>query len=272
MISGQTRLAGVIGDPVRHSLSPAIFNAAFAEAGLDWVYVALPVPAGRGGEAVRAMSMFDIAGLNVTMPHKTDAATACDELSADAQALGVVNTVVLRPDGTRFGDTTDGEGFLRALGDQRVQAHDARVCVLGAGGAARSIVLALGRAGAFVTVAARNLEAAQTVAGLAPNGRAIGFDGVGGAITGYDVIVNATPVGMNGEPPPFDPRSLSASAFVFDTVYSPAETPLVAASWAAGRRAANGLGMLMHQAALSFTHFTGVDAPLEVMRAAATDS
>ncbi len=116
-ITGETRLAAVIGDPVRHSRSPAIHNAGYAAAGLDWVFLALAVPAGRGAEAVAAMPVLGIAGFSVTMPHKADAAGACDELSADAAALGVVNTVVLREDGTIWGDSTDGEGLIRSLTD-----------------------------------------------------------------------------------------------------------------------------------------------------------
>ncbi len=272
IVSGATRVAGVIGDPVRHSRSPAIFNAAFAAAGLDWVYVAFPVPAGRGADAVRAMPFLDIAGLNVTMPHKADAASACDALSDDARTLDAVNTVVLRPDGTTLGDSTDGPGFLRALADESVDLHRASVCVLGAGGAARSIALAAGRAGAFVTVAARNPEAGATAAALAPDGRTMSFAAFNGVANEFDVVVNATPIGMQGEEFPIVPSTLRGDVFVFDTVYSPATTPLVAAATAAGRRAVNGLGMLVHQAALSFERFTGVDPPVDVMRDAATDS
>ena len=116
-VSGETRLCAVIGDPVRHSLSPRIHNAAYEALGLDRVYVALPVPAGRGAAAVRAMVDLGIDGLNVTMPHKEEAATACDVLSADASALRSVNTVVRRADGALVGDSTAGEGFLRALAD-----------------------------------------------------------------------------------------------------------------------------------------------------------
>ena len=270
-VTGATRVAGVIGDPVRHSRSPAIFNAAFAAAGLDWVYAAFPVAAGRGAEAVRSMPLLDLAGLNVTMPHKADAATACDVLTDGARALGVVNTCVLRSDGTVLGDSTDGDGFLRALADEDVDPHDATTLILGAGGAARSIARALGGAGAFITVAARNPAAAAAAAAFAPDGRAVALDAVDGLISQFDLVVNATPIGMHGEMPPFDVRALRADAFVFDTVYVPDPTPLVEAARHVGRRSANGLGMLVHQAALAFRLMTGVEAPIDVMRAAATD-
>src|SRR5437868_6620339 len=114
VIGGATRVAGLIGDPVSHSRSPAIHNAAFAAAGLDWVFVCFPVPRGSGRAAVRAVESLGIGGLSVTMPHKADAAAACDDLTADAAALGAVNTVVPR-DGRLLGAATDGDGFLRSL-------------------------------------------------------------------------------------------------------------------------------------------------------------
>jgi shikimate dehydrogenase len=268
-VRGSTRVAGVIGDPVIHSSSPALHNAAYVALGLDWVYVAFPVPAGRGGDAVRAAPVLGLAGLNVTMPHKADAAAACDELTADAIALGAVNTVVCRADGTLWGDSTDGEGFVRAAHDAGVDPAGTSVLVLGAGGAARAVVLALARHGAAVTVAARRVEAAEAAAGLAPGVNAAGFDTLDGCVAVADVVVNATPLGMGGEPPPFDPARLRPEQAVFDLVYHPAATPLLTAARAAGvRTATNGLGMLVHQAALAFRAMTGHDAPLDAMSAA----
>ncbi|HZR14151.1 MAG TPA: shikimate dehydrogenase [Acidimicrobiia bacterium] len=271
-VTGATRVAGVIGDPVAHSSSPALHNAGYRALGLDYVYVAFPVPAGRGGDAVRAVPALGLAGLNVTMPHKADAARACDDLSDDAGTLGVANTVVPRDGGRVYGDSTDGPGFVAALRDDGVDPCGRGVVVIGAGGAARAIVLALGRAGARVTVAARRRDACEAAAALAPGARAIGLDDLGAAVRAVDVVVNATPIGMRGEPPPFDPACLRPEHVVLDTVYHPAETPLLAAARSAGVAvAANGLGMLVHQAALAFRLMTGVDAPLDAMRAAVTD-
>jgi shikimate dehydrogenase len=266
LITGATRVVGVIGDPVGHSRSPAMHNAAFGALGLDWVYVAFPAPRGAGAAAVRAMPTLGLAGLNVTMPHKADAAAACDDLAPDAVALGAVNTVV-DSGGTLVGHSTDGAGFLRALDDEDVAIAGRRALVLGAGGAARANAHALGRVGAHVTVAARRSEPARSAAALAPDGVAVGLDEI--AVDRFDLIVNATPVGMHGEPPPFDTSELHAGQFVYDTVY-PAETPLVLEARARGLRAAGGLGMLVHQGALSFTLWTGVAPPLDVMRAAAS--
>jgi shikimate dehydrogenase len=265
VITGTTKLAGVIGDPVRHSRSPAIHNAAYNAAGLDWVFVALPVPAGHGADAVRAMPVLGIAGLSVTMPHKADAATACDVLSDDATALGVVNTVVRREDGSLRGDSTDGEGLARSLTDAGLDVVGRRVLVLGAGGAARAAVLALGRAGAAVTVAARRREAAGSAAALAPSAAVADLDeGLG---RGFDVVLNATPVGMAGEQLPV--ATPGAGQWAVDLIYHPEETPFLAAAAANGAAVVGGLGMLVHQAALGFEAMTGCAAPLEAMWAGA---
>jgi shikimate dehydrogenase len=267
-IGGATRVAGIIGDPVAHSRSPAIHNAGYAAAGLDWVFVAFPVPPGQAATALDGTRALGIAGLSVTMPHKSDAASACDELTPTASALGAVNTVVNR-DGVLVGDSTDGAGLVRSLADEGITTPGTSVLVLGAGGSARAIVLALAEAGADVTVAARRAEAAEAAASLAEDVRTVDFADLGAAVHGVAVLVNATPIGMQGEPPPFATEALDGRALVLDTVYHPAETPLLAAARARGVPAANGLGMLVHQAAVSFELFTGVTAPLDEMRAAA---
>jgi shikimate dehydrogenase len=202
------------------------------------------------------------------MPHKTDAAAACDVLSPNAAALGAVNTVVVR-DGVLTGDSTDGEGLVRALRDEGIDLGGSKILVLGAGGAGRAITQSLGASGARVTVAARRLDAAVAAAALAADGEAVDLERVGPAVAEADVVVNATPIGMRGEAPPFDPDLLIGRRLVLDTVYAPVETPLLAAARARSVPAANGLGMLVHQAALAFEAFTGVAAPLAVMRAAA---
>ncbi len=266
-ITGHTRVVGVIGDPVRHSRSPAIHNAAFAALGLDWVYVAFPVAAGSGAAAVDAVRVLGLDGINVTMPHKADVAAACDELTPVAAALGAVNTVVSR-DGRVTGDSTDGPGLVAALRSHGVDPVGRRVLVLGAGGAARAVVEALGRVGSEVTVAARRPDAAEAAAALA-GATAVGFTDLDDRVADADVVVNVTPIGMQGEPPPFAVARLRSDQFVYDTVYHPSPTPLLAACAERGIAHAGGLSMLVHQAALSFTLWTGRDAPLDVMTAAA---
>jgi shikimate dehydrogenase len=264
-LSARTRVAGIIGDPVAHSRSPAMHNAAFAALDLDWVYVAFTVRRGRGAAAITAARELGLAGLSVTMPHKGDAAAVCDELTPVAGVLGAINTVVGRGDGSLLGDSTDGEGFLRALTDEGVDAAGRACLVVGAGGAARAVAYALGRAGAAVTVSARREDAAAGAAALA-GGSAVKLGGE--RVEDFEVIVNATPIGMRGEPAPIDVSGLRPGQFVYDTVY-PVDTPLLAAARARGAACAGGLGMLVHQGALAFRLWTGEDAPLDVMRTAA---
>lgn len=269
-VTGHTTVAGIIGEPVAHSRSPAIHNAAYQARGLDWIYVAFPVRAGQVGTALEGCRALGVAGCNVTMPHKREAALACDHLEATAAALGVVNTVCVR-DGQLVGDSTDGAGFVDAARTAAVELHGAQVLVIGAGGAARAIVHALGGL-ATVRVWARRLDAAGATAALAPTGepvRSAELDDVAAAST---VVVNATPLGMLGERPPFDPARLHAGQTVIDAVYAPADTPLLEAARAHGAGAVNGLGMLVHQAARSFTLLTGCEAPLDAMWAAARDN
>jgi shikimate dehydrogenase len=266
-ISGATRVAAIIGDPIVHSRSPAIWNAAFAATGLDWVFVALPVARGQAAAAMDGVRVLGIAALSVTMPHKSDAARACDELTPIAERLGAVNAVIAH-DGRLVGDSTDGEGLVRALQDEGCAVSGQGCVILGAGGAARSIALALGAAGAHVTVAARRPKEAADAAALAAGGEAVDLASVGSVVAGAAIVINATPIGMRGEDPPFDTAVLGAQHLVVDTIY-PAETPLVVRAREQGARATNGLGMLVHQAAVSFRSFTGVEAPLDVMRAAA---
>ncbi|MBA2496552.1 MAG: shikimate dehydrogenase, partial [Acidimicrobiia bacterium] len=147
-VSGATRVAGVIGAPVRHSLSPALHNAAFAATGLDWVYVAFEVAGGDVGRALDGVRAFGLGGLSVTMPHKADAAALVDECSEDAVLLGAVNCVVPLDGGRLRGENTDGGGFVDSLAEVGVDPRGMCCAVLGAGGAARAVIVALARAGA----------------------------------------------------------------------------------------------------------------------------
>ncbi len=267
-----TRLAGVIGHPVAHSLSPVLHNAAFAEVGLDWAYVAFDVPEGSCAAAVEGARALGVLGLSVTMPHKRAAALACDELTATAAALGVANTIVRRHD-RLVGEATDGPGFVASL---RAAGHDpaGRTCVLlGAGGAASAVAHALAEAGAAcVGVVARRPEAAEQVAALA--GR-VGVVTSASDVRRADLVVNATSVGMGGTagegalPLGLDPADLRPGQVVADLVYHPLRTPLLVTAEAAGATPVDGLGMLVHQAALAFELWTGITAPLGVMAAAA---
>jgi len=270
-ITGETRLVGVIGNPVRHSKSPAIFNAAFAQTGVDFRMLAMPVREGNVQEAVAGIRSLGILGCSVTMPHKAAVVDHLDECSEVAKALYAVNCI--RRDGnTLIGENTDGAGFLRGL------AHDVgfdpagrRCGVVGAGGAARAVVLALAGAGASqVVVVNRTPAAAEQTIALAPAVVAVGDEADLGDV---DLIVQATPVGMNqGDPPAVSPELLGSGQIVADLIYHPVLTPTMRAASANGCVVTNGLSMLIHQAAVTFEHWTGLPAPIATMTQAASRS
>jgi shikimate dehydrogenase len=269
-ITGDTRLAALIGSPVRHSLSPAIHNAAFGACGLDWVYVALEVPARRVLQALDGMRAFGIEGLSVTMPHKTDVAHAVDRLTPEARTLDAVNCVVREDDGSLVGYNTDGAGFLDSLrADHGLDPVGWRVIVFGAGGAARSVILALAQGGAGeVVVVNRDRGRAETAASLAgPIGRV----GAPSDVAGADLVVHATPLGMRSvrEPLPLDPELFHPGQVVADLVYRPRHTRLLYEARSRGALGIEGLGMLVHQAAHQFRLWTDREPPVAVMRAAA---
>ncbi len=266
------RVAALIGSPVAHSLSPAIHQAAFDAAGVDWAYVAFEVAPGRAAEAVDAMRVLGLAGLSVTMPHKHDAAAAVDRLDPAAEALGSVNTVSWDGD-ELVGSSTDGAGFVSSLADDGVAIAGADVAVIGAGGAARSVIDELGRAGAAtVRIVNRTAERAESASHLA----SVATVGSADDIAGAQIVVNASSVGMGVEPAsatadqlPCDPALLHADQVVVDLVYHPLQTAWLLRAEQAGARTIDGLGMLIHQAALQQQAWLGTLPDVEVMRRAA---
>jgi shikimate dehydrogenase len=272
--SAASTVVGVIGDPVGHSLSPLLHNAAFDAMGLDWVSVAFPVAAGRVADALAGMRALGVVGLSVTMPHKQEAPALVDECTPVARRLGVVNCIT-GVGGRLVGDSTDGAGFVEAV--RRGAGFDPagrRCVVLGAGGAARAVVLALADAGAQEVVVVNRSPVHATEAAALAGGR--GRVGAVTDIAGAELVVQATPVGMagvgdtgDGAPStPFDPVHLHPGQLVADLVYHPAVTPLLAAAAAQGAHALGGLGMLVHQAALAVERWTGRPVPVEAMWAA----
>ena len=268
-VAGTTRVAAVIGHPIRHSISPVIHNAAFRALDLDWVFTAFEVAPGRAPAAVEAARDLGLAGLSVTMPHKADVVRALDRLTPAAQTLGAVNTVLRNGARELVGDNTDGAGFLDALRtDEGFDPAGKRCLVVGAGGTARAVVVALAGAGAAeVVIANRTPSRAEEAAGLAPG---VARPGSTDEADSAELIVNATPQGMAGDLSlPVQAASLGPGQLVVDLVYHPALTPLAEAAREQGAAATNGLGMLIHQAAHAFRLWTGEDPPLEVMSAAA---
>ncbi len=271
----RTRLVGVIGSPITHSLSPRLHTAAFEAIGLAgaWRSAAFEVPPGGAVDALADMRRADVTGLSVTMPHKADVAALVDECTAVARRLGAVNCVV-NDGGALTGTNTDGEGFVASLArGVGFDPGEKRCLVLGAGGAARAVVLALAGAGASsVVVANRTPERAAAAAALAGSAGSV-VDLLGPALVTAlgeaDLVVNATPVGMEGVADgaewPADPRRLGPGQVAADLVYAPRPTPWLAAARAAGATTLDGLGMLVHQAAAQLALWTGLDPPVEAM-------
>jgi shikimate dehydrogenase len=269
-VHGGSHTVGVIGWPVTHSLSPTIHNSAFIALGMDWVYIPMPVPPDELPPALGGLRPLGFAGANVTMPHKTQAAELADSLSEDAARLKSVNTLAAGPDGLA-GHNTDAPGFDRFLRrDAGFDPAERSALLFGAGGAARACALALARGGlAKLVVALRDPARAalleRTLDGLGTRVTVIGVDAAPEAAS--DLVINATPLGAHGELLPLPP--LHADMLVVDLLYRPKVTPMQSAARTAGAAAFGGLGLLLHQAALSFELWTGQPPPLAVMSAAA---
>ena len=252
--------AGVIGWPVGHSRSPALHGFWLREHGIAGAYVPLPVAPGRLPEAIRGLAALGFAGANVTVPHKEAAARLADRLDPAAARLGSVNLLVVQPDGSVDGSSTDGFGFMASLAEAAPdwRAEHGPAVVLGAGGAARAIVEALCHAGCpRVTVLNRTRARAEELAGL--GGVAVDWDAREAALEGANLLVNATTLGMEGQPTlELSLDRLPPRALVSDIVYTPRETPLLAAARARGNPVSPGLPMLLHQARPAFAAWFGV--------------
>lgn len=271
MPTARTKVAAVIGSPVRHSLSPTIHNAAFAAHGDDWVYTAFEVEPQHAATAIDAMRVLGIAGLSVTMPHKEMVIAALDQVADEARLVHAANTVVRNEAGLLIGHNTDGIGCVDAL--RKADADLARVAVIGAGATARAVVAALARAGAAVRVAnrtPRRRDEAVAVGNAVRSGstQPITLEELGECTT----IVNTTPLGMAGVSPdavPFDVRMLSAHHCVLDAVYEPLETPLLRGARERGCTVVDGLDMLCAQAARQQELWLGRRPDVALMRRAA---
>lgn len=259
-------VAYVLGHPVAHSLSPAMHNAAFRALGMDHRYEALDVGPEALAAAVARLRAPDVLGANVTVPHKERIIALLDAVAEEAREIGAVNTIV-RAEGHLTGHNTDRAGFAAALAERGVALEGKRALVLGAGGAARAAVPALRAAGAAVHVANRTPgRAAALVAAL--GGEAAPWPAaLPSALEGFDLLVNATSIGLRGDDP-LPGTALPASLVVFDLVPTARETILLARARAAGCVTVDGLLMLLHQAAASFRLWTGENASMSAMRAA----
>ena len=276
---------GVFGDPVKHSLSPRIQNAALRHCKIAMQYARFHISPTQLLEAIDEARKANFIGLNLTIPHKVAAAKIADRVDEDVKRIGAINVIKIEDERLR-GFNTDGRGFSRAVREEfAVDLRDLRVLILGAGGAARAIALECAKANCERLVIAngtvekgkrladdlRDFFQGPKVFGPVPRLQSIPWEenAIRFQIANIDLIVNATPVGLNrADPSPIPSRLLAPHLMVYDTLYSAKRTPLVAAAIEAGARAANGLTMLLHQGALAFELWFEREAPLEVMRKA----
>jgi shikimate dehydrogenase len=279
-ITGKTRLVGVFGFPVRHSLSPQMHNAAFRALGLDWCYVAFEVAPAALEAAVKAIRALNLAGVNVAIPHKSAVMNLMDEVHELARLTGAANTVTNKG-GRLEAYNTDVEGFREALRRSGVATGGKKAVVLGAGGAARAVAVSLALGGASrVMVAGRRVERAEGLARLAREvcaGRlqteAVAWEqqAIRAAVRSADILINCTPVGMyprQHEGLPIEAEWLGPHMAVCDLVYHPRRTGLLRMAEKAGCKAVEGVRMLVHQGAASFRLWTGEQPPVEVMEQA----
>ncbi|MGE5552803.1 MAG: shikimate dehydrogenase [Betaproteobacteria bacterium] len=274
-ISGVTQVVGLIGDPVAHSQSPAMQNAAFAAAGLDWVYLAWRVASEALPAAVAGLRALRVRGFNVTIPHKVAILPLLDELAPEAEAIGAVNTVVGR-DGRWRGENTDAAGFLRSLVGFGVDPGGRRVVLLGAGGAARAVGYALVRSGAAALHVAnrteerahRLAEALRVYGTAALSAGGLGDRALREVLAGADLIIDATSTGLAGGGTPVPLEWLPPGRFYYLLAYGPQMAPLLGVLRERGLWAVDGEEMLLHQGALAFEQWTGHPPPLDAMREA----
>jgi len=276
-ITGKTRVCGVIGEPIEHTLSPLMHNAAFEALKLDYVFLAFRVKPAEVESAVNGMRALNIRGLNVTMPHKSTVIKHLDRVDLSAQIVNSVNTV-LNKENLLFGFNTDGIGAFKALKENGVEPKGRKVLLLGAGGAARAIAYTMANKADELAVLNRTVKQAQALAKLLEKSfnkkistGSLSPSDIQSNIQDSDILINATSVGMKpkAEESPIPPKLLRSNLAVMDIVYNPLETKLEKEAKAAGAKVVSGVEMLIYQGAASFELWTGKSAPVEVMRQAA---
>jgi len=272
-ISGTTRLYGIMGHPVAHSLSPMMQTFAFRQHNLDCVYLPFPVPPAQLAQAVAGAIALGVGGFNVTIPHKEAIMAHVDAVSAAARMIGAVNTVHIR-EGRTIGYNTDGEGFLLPLHTLRLPLTETTTCMLGAGGAARAVAVALLEAGCPVLVIAnRTLMRAERLVAMLHDHfpgaqvRAVPFAAAADSASQSGLLVNATSVGLHNDGGTLLPDTcFRPGQVVYDLVYRPLYTPLLHAAHRCGATIVPGLDMLIGQGAAAFQIWTGLPFPVEAVR------
>lgn len=263
ILSGHARVAGIVGWPVSHSRSPRLHGFWLRRHSVDGTYIPLPIQPHDFSLAIRGLVAAGFAGANVTIPHKLAAFDICESVDASAHRAGAVNTLVFR-DGRIVGSNTDGYGFVANLRAHGVYPSTGPALILGAGGSARAVAAALQDTGVMVTVTNRTPARAEVLARDLPGLRIIAWSNRAAALADHALVVNATPLGMAGNPPlELDLRSAPPSLVVADNVYVPLETPLLAAARSCDLRCVGGLGMLLHQAVPGFRAWFGVEPQVD---------
>ncbi len=283
-IRGDTRVVGVFGWPVEHSLSPAMHNAAFNALGLPYLYIPFPVRPEDIGPAIRSLNVLGVIGVNLTIPHKESVLPFLDSVTTEAKNVGAVNTVHC-VDGKLLGDNTDGRGFIKPLEELGFESAGKRVLVLGAGGAARSVVFRLATEGAHVTITNRTRERAEKLAadviktGINSDSIAVvdaeDNPSLYEAARNSNLIVHTTRIGMypeNDAMPSIEIDALHSDMIVYDLIYNPIKTKLLKAAEMKGCRTISGVKMLVTQGAAAFERWTGIWPPVDIMETAVVQS
>lgn len=282
MISTKTIICGLIGNPVEHSVSPAMQNAAFDSLGLDYIYLPFRVTADNLARAVDGLKVLNMRGVNVTIPHKVAILPLLDELEPLAKKIGAVNTIV-NDKGRLKGYNTDAAGFLKILLERGVEPKGKKVVVLGAGGASRAVSFTLAERGAEIVILNRRqeidwaVELASSISQLSTKevkALELNDENLSSVLEAADVLVNATSVGMSPDSnnSPLPAGLLKPELVVFDVVYNPLKTRLLAEAEVAGAETISGIDMLVWQGALAFELWTGAEAPADIMKAKAIEA
>jgi shikimate dehydrogenase len=276
IVSGKTRLCGIIGDPIEHTMSPVMHNAAFEKMRVDYFYVPFRVKKEQLAKAIEGVRALNIRGLNVTIPHKVTIIPFLDKLDPLAEKIDAVNTIV-NDEGILTGYNTDATGFLQALLERGIEPRGKNIVILGAGGASRAISFTLAERGSNLVILNRLLELdwAEELAGRLSHiftkeveALELNEDNLAEVLEKADILVNATSVGMS---PNIDEtlvpfNHLKSSMVVFDILYNPIKTRLLREAEQAGAETISGIDMLVWQGASAFEKWTGLKAPIELMR------
>ncbi|PVX25912.1 MAG: shikimate dehydrogenase [Candidatus Bathyarchaeum sp.] len=275
-LSGETRVCAIIGDPVEHSLSPVMHNAAFNELGLNLVYVAFTVTPTELKTAILGAKSLNLRGLNVTMPHKHTVMNYLDDVDQTAKKIGAINTI-LNNNGKLVGYNTDGAGAMIALQENGVDAEEKKLVLLGAGGAAKAIAYQAAQDVEELVILNRTAEKAQNIADdlqsfdAKVKGKLLSSASLKEELSNTDILVNATSVGMHpsSDSSPVPAELLRSGLCVMDIVYNPLNTKLLDDARTAGAKTVSGVEMLIYQGAVAFEIWTNCPAPVEAMKNAA---